>query len=69
MVSGPVVDVSTGGNVLQLPLKSTVPPTPAPSKTVTKSQQHSKSNVLNVSLTACPATVGLITVNPLAPLL
>lgn len=67
IVRGPVKEVITGGRVVQLPLKSVVPPTPTPSKTVTPSQQHSSAKLLNVNLTPCPPAVGLITVNPLAP--
>lgn len=67
IVREPVKEVMAAGKVVQLPLKSTVPPTPTPSKTVTKSQQHSNAKLLNVSLTPCPPAVGLITVNPFAP--
>jgi hypothetical protein len=66
MVSGPVVDVITGGKVAPPPLYKTVPPVPTPSKIVTKSQQLSVAKALNVNLTACPPAVGLIVVKPFA---
>jgi len=69
MVKGPTVEVNTGGNEVQFPLKSVVPPVPAPLNTVTKSQQHSKENEVKVKRTILPAVAGLIIVNPLALLL
>jgi hypothetical protein len=44
IVREPEVDVMTGGIVVPLPLNNIVPPVPAPSNTVTKSQQVSRAN-------------------------